>query len=339
MAGFDAPVAEPMPQRTTPQHAMGVQARAWRAAATLISLILAPGLPISAVDAAGPTAAEYSRKGADSCLKCHDEASRFPVLAIFQTPHGNRGDARSPFANLQCESCHGGGGEHASRHVEDTQRAPPPAFGTHSTAPAAQQNALCMNCHDDHRRLEWPSSPHAEAALLCSDCHTVHAAHDPVIQRPTQPARCLACHAEVRAESTQLSAHPIRQGQLICSDCHQSHGNRLGDGLLIRDSLRDTCLSCHAEKRGPFLWEHAPAAEDCSLCHRPHGSNHPALLDTAPQLLCQSCHSQAGHPSTAFDASGLPGGQPSEFLLLNGCTNCHTQTHGSNHPSGLKQFR
>ena len=109
--------------------------------------------------------------------------------------------------------------------------------------------------------------------------------------------------------------------------------------MLAKQSLNQTCYSCHAEKRGPVLWEHAPVSEDCSLCHAPHGSVHMALLKKPAPLLCQQCHSPAGHPSVAYTAQGLPSGTPSGFLLAGSCANCHTQVHGSNHPSGARLMR
>ena len=48
--------------------------------------------------------------------------------------------------------------------------------------------------------------------------------------------------------------------------------------LLKQRSTNSTCYACHADKRGPFLWEHPPVAEDCTACHRPHGSIHPGML-------------------------------------------------------------
>jgi DmsE family decaheme c-type cytochrome len=109
--------------------------------------------------------------------------------------------------------------------------------------------------------------------------------------------------------------------------------------LLVRQTLNDTCYGCHAEKRGPYRWEHAPVAEDCSTCHDPHGSNHPGMVSLRGPMMCQGCHSQAGHPSFANTPDGLPAGMPSQYLLGRNCLNCHTQVHGSNHPSGSKLMR
>jgi DmsE family decaheme c-type cytochrome len=125
---------------------------------------------------------------------------------------------------------------------------------------------------------------------------------------------------------------------MACSSCHDPHdGNN--DFLLRRSTVNQTCYLCHAEKRGPFLWEHAPASEDCTLCHQPHGSNHPSLLVKRPPLLCQQCHSPAGHPSGAYSSEEMDDSFNNRFLLGRSCLNCHSQVHGSNHPSGSKLHR
>ena len=56
----------------------------------------------------------YSRKGADTCLKCHDEDYKYPIYPVFFSKHGDRNDKRTPMAQLQCESCHGPGRAHAT---------------------------------------------------------------------------------------------------------------------------------------------------------------------------------------------------------------------------------
>jgi DmsE family decaheme c-type cytochrome len=112
--------------------------------------------------------------------------------------------------------------------------------------------------------------------------------------------------------------------------------------MLNKPTLNQTCFSCHADKRGPLLWEHAPVAEDCALCHTAHGSLRSALLTKTPPLLCQQCHAPADHPSVARTSQSLPGGTAAGgalFLVAGGCTNCHSRVHGSNHPAGAKLMR
>src|SRR3954451_10695497 len=63
---------------------------------------------------------EYSEKGADTCLGCHDpdsDSPGFTTAAIFKTKHAQRADPHAPFGKggLQCEACHGPGARHAMR--------------------------------------------------------------------------------------------------------------------------------------------------------------------------------------------------------------------------------
>jgi DmsE family decaheme c-type cytochrome len=282
--------------------------------------------------------AAYTPGGADTCLRCHDETSEFPVLAIFQSKHARASDPRTPFAGMQCEACHGPGGAHAKRVRRGEERPPVIDFGSHATTPVATQNSTCLGCHSDQVTHAWAGSPHEAEGLACADCHRVHSARDAVTEKAEQPPVCYTCHERIRADTFKAFSHPIRYGDMACSDCHQPHGST-ADAQLVRATLNDTCFVCHAEKRGPVLWEHPPVSEDCGLCHRAHGSNHPAMLTKRPPLLCQQCHSQAGHPSVAYTAGGLPTGTPNAFLLAGGCTNCHSQVHGSNHPSGADLSR
>ncbi len=286
-------------------------------------------------EASGP---EYTRTGADTCLKCHDGSSGFPVMEIFKSPHGRAADSRTPFGGLQCEACHGPGGNHTARIRGDAVRPAMPYFAPDSPASVTEHNEVCLGCHQQAAGAGWPGSAHEQNDTACSDCHQVHARRDPALQIATQTDVCLTCHKGVQASLFKASSHPLRQGEMACGSCHSPHGSS-GDHLLKKVDTNQTCFDCHAEKRGPHLWEHEPAAEDCGLCHNPHGSNHPALLTQRPTQLCQQCHARAGHTSVAYTPEGLPDLGASAALLARGCVNCHTQVHGSNHPSGANLTR
>ncbi len=294
---------------------------------------------------------KFTEKGADTCIKCHDEDADYPVFDIFKTKHGQEGDKRSPFAQLQCEACHGPGvagaaameealdrGGHVGRVRPGQERPPILNFGLKSDEPVEKQNSMCLTCHHDDQHMGWKGSTHEGADIACASCHRIHAARDPALSTDTQPDVCFQCHKKQREEFFMPSVHPVRFGQMACTECHNTHGSAT-KRLMVRSTINQTCYACHAEKRGPFAWEHAPVPEQCTLCHRPHGSINPALLNKRPPLLCQQCHSQMGHPSIANTTSGLPGGAPSGFLLAGSCLNCHSQVHGSNHPSGVKLMR
>ena len=303
--------------------------------------VLALAALISLLAVAVPTATgqeeEYSRKGADTCISCHEDAG---TMALFKTRHAVPSDPRGPFGHgqLQCEACHGPGDSHSGRVRRNQERPPILSFLEGDTTPVESQNAMCLNCHEDETNFGWHAGAHPTDEVACANCHTSHAASDPVLQTATQPAVCFECHQAQRNEAMKAFSHPFRQGKMECSSCHTAHGDNAATQL-VRATVNDTCQQCHADTRGPYLWEHAPVSEDCGACHAPHGSNQPGMLTQRAPLLCQSCHSQSGHPSVAFGTEGLAGNAPSQYLLGQSCMNCHSQVHGSNHPSGSKLTR
>jgi DmsE family decaheme c-type cytochrome len=297
------------------------------ASALSLALVLAASAGWPQDQAAGPA---LSRSGADTCLACHKDPK---LRGIFASPHGERDDSRTPFGQLQCESCHGPKGAHPRGGRESII-----TFGEGALTPVDQQNAKCLACHESPIGNDWHAGEHAAQDLGCASCHDPHMARDPVLATSTQPDVCYQCHKRQRGEVQKPYAHPVRFGSMDCSDCHAPHGSAT-EASLRRVTLNETCYECHADKRGPFAFEHQPVTEDCSLCHAPHGSNHPALLTRRPPLLCQQCHSQAGHPSVSRTSAGLPDNSPSAFLLGGSCLNCHAQVHGSNHPSGITLMR
>lgn len=295
-------------------------------------------LTIVILQVAVAAASEYSGGGADDCLPCHWQGALKPAVAIFATPHGAQVDPAAPFGGLQCESCHGPGEAHASAQRSGENVPPERMFGLAATTPAAAQNAACLECHDAGSRQGWFGSTHEREDVPCAACHQVHAERDHVFDALAQQDACFECHEQRRADRLKASSHPLRFGSMSCASCHDPH-NADNDHLLVEPTTNDTCFLCHAEMRGPWLWEHAPASEDCALCHQPHGSNHPVLLTRRPPLLCQQCHAAETHPSLALTAEDFGDQRTERFLLGRACLNCHSQVHGSNHPSGATLHR
>jgi DmsE family decaheme c-type cytochrome len=256
------------------------------------------------------------------------------------------GDANSPFGESMhgCETCHGPSKSHLTR-LEDGSR-PAVDFEFERGIPVEDQNEVCLGCHQDGSRFHWPGSTHDIEAVACADCHDIHAINDPVLTLETQPGVCFDCHQEQRAQFLRQSRHPVQastasmshEGLMSCSDCHKPHGSS-GPALLNRNTLNETCYDCHAEKRGPFLWEHAPVREDCSNCHTPHGSNYENLLTARQPWMCQQCHAANFHPSGIYSGRGIPPDGADQRILGKQCLNCHSQIHGSNHPSGIRLTR
>lgn len=253
-----------------------------------------------------------------SCVDCHEEQ----VKDFTTSAHGRAFQHNQAYAGQSCASCHLG----AEAHAESGDPAEI-VNPKKSTGLAASES--CLSCHENQvHNAYWQGSAHEAAGLACMDCHAVHS---PLRNRQGKAVKgttdlCLSCHATTQVAMNQRSRHPLREGAMDCASCHDPHGSA-GEKLVKGDSVNDSCLSCHQELRGPFLWEHSPVREDCLTCHKPHGSNHDKLLVARASQMCQSCHLQGRHQTVAgFDSS--------VWNSNRACLNCHSQIHGSNHPSG-----
>jgi len=273
----------------------------------------------------------------EACLKCHDDPK---VTGVLHTPHMSKADPRTHAGEIGCQNCHGDSAAHVARVGADGKRPPPSrVFKGPQAAPVAALNEVCAGCHQGGTAMHWPGSQHANADIACASCHTSHAVKDAVLAKTSQAPICFTCHAERRADALKPSHHPVLEGRMACSDCHNTHGS-VGPNLLRTATVNETCLTCHDEKRGPFLWEHAPVQEQCTICHTPHGSVQQTLLRQRVPYICQDCHDSSTHNSQPFSATNLPGAAvPGRQLVLRGCLNCHGAVHGSNHPSGARFMR
>ena len=287
--------------------------------------------------------ASASAQGAEPvCNKCHEESND----SIKSTPHGAKNDA----AGKACQSCHGDATEHVAARGKK-----PLADDKMAKAKTPDQKAeACMSCHAGNRQLAfWESGKHAKNDVACSDCHSIHGRNrgpQPAIhttsQRPNEADMCGTCHKQVRNATMKPSHHPILEGKVKCSDCHNPHG-ALSQAMVKHETVNQQCFSCHADKRGPFLFGHPVVEENCLTCHTPHGSSHNKLLNEKVPNLCQDCHVQGRHPTAYYGqnqawilANGNPNTPtgPSNRFVYRSCLNCHNAIHGSNAPSNRGRY-
>ena len=263
--------------------------------------------------------------GSETCKGCHaDQATK-----LEHTLHGKLLGTKLAKGDLQprgCEACHGPG----SKHLEDLTN---PTFNIRFTKKsplsATQKNTVCLQCHQRGNRILWAGSPHESRDLACVTCHLVHSpkSEKGQLQKATQTDLCSQCH-QVRDMQFQRTSHmPAKEGKLTCTSCHNPHGTTT-EKLIREVSINELCTRCHADKRGPFLWEHPPVLENCLNCHQAHGSNNAPLLKVKMPRLCQQCHIPNRHQTQPYPVN--------ERRVFNrSCVNCHNNIHGSNHPSGV----
>ncbi|MFP4161456.1 MAG: DmsE family decaheme c-type cytochrome [Ectothiorhodospira sp.] len=280
----------------------------------IIIIILATWLGVAVANDPDP---EWPVRGVDKIPEVEvDRSARIQqhVQRIFESPHAFTGDERTPFApgNGACNACHGSGMDTLFNIEEETPE---------------RLNEPCLECHEEGARRHWKGSAHEFSGLACINCHSMHNTRDKLLKADSQLEVCGSCHLDRRADFGKPSHHPVPEGSMECTDCHNPHGTP-GPKLLVGHTRNETCYRCHAEKRGPFLWEHNPAREACTECHDPHGSIHRPLLTTRPPMLCQQCH-LGSHSDTALNGAGR------DFRVQGrSCLNCHSQVHGTNHPRG-----
>jgi len=276
-----------------------------------------PKKPVAEAAESGP--ATYV--GSAACIRCHrDQFGTFEQTLMGQIFLHHPRDAQEKEG---CESCHGPG----SKHVKTKAPEDIISFAKDSPLPVVERNAICLSCHERGDRTYWDGSVHQTRDLACTTCHQVMEKVSVKFQlaKSTEPEVCFQCHKDVRAKMVNSSHMPLLNGSITCSSCHNPHGSAT-DGLLREASVNETCYKCHADKRGPFLWEHEPVRDNCLNCHNPHGSVNEYMLIIQRPRLCQSCHMGPGH--------GNPGNPMTVQSVNRSCQNCHTLVHGSNSPAG-----
>ncbi|MGI8743515.1 MAG: DmsE family decaheme c-type cytochrome [Bryobacteraceae bacterium] len=272
--------------------------------------------------------------GSNVCKTCHPDV----WLKFYKNPHFKSiASGKESPDKTGCEGCHGPG----KAHVEG--RGDKKAIIAFSELKPKQVLDNCLRCHNETlSRANIRRSSHSLNDVVCSNCHSIH--KSPVAKfllARNQTDLCYGCHVSVRTQFSMPFKHRVNEGFMACTDCHNPHGAfaptwrmaarpRMVDQAIANE---EPCLKCHSEKRGPFVFEHAPVRVDgCETCHYPHGSMNSRLLRRPVVFtLCLECHNGAGN----FGRQG--GGVLTQTATHNmadpryqNCTTCHVRIHGSN---------
>ncbi|MFB3921722.1 MAG: DmsE family decaheme c-type cytochrome [Terriglobia bacterium] len=296
------------------------------------------------------TAADYI--GEETCAGCHaDQARQFA-----KTVHAHAAVEGVNYGT-GCESCHGPGKAHAEHQMEaggdaaKLEAGKKLIYGFHGKP--EENAARCLACHRTSRDQDlFNRSEHKLQGVSCDQCHSAHLlertskrerAVTSVAQstffsvpklteenrwlsqsllRKTQPDLCFTCHRTIQAQFALPTHHRVPEGFIKCTDCHNAHGTL--QRPLLKKSNWEACVACHAEKRGPFVFEHAAVkVEGCTICHTPHGSVTRNLLTRREdRFTCLECHVDP-------HAANVPHGRLG-FQTRGECVRCHVMVHGSN---------
>lgn len=263
----------------------------------------------------------------EACAECHTD-----IAEVFgNTAHG----MLFVGSDNDCQSCHGNG----TQHIEEG--GDPDLIINPANVDQFGARQMCLTCHKDRGLGSWDMSSHAAADISCTACHTVHGTYGETVKKQGEEL-CYDCHSDVRTMMSMPSHHPVAEGKMECADCHSVHGG--GTDYAMDMTARERCFTCHAEKEGPFVYEHAPVSEGCMTCHNPHGTVADNLLVQNEPALCLSCHPMHFHASAeSIDGTFTPPQAPDrvtestfdgwKVTMLTKCTQCHTEVHGSDLPS------
>jgi DmsE family decaheme c-type cytochrome len=252
-----------------------------------------------------------------TCYRCHGDMQSYQQIA---GPHQICGPN-----GFNCTTCH----------------------DPHGKIREGTRQDLCLQCHVGAPTMAWHSSTHSLNGVACTDCHNPHPrqnvpqivniSHE-TITRPMrlqmsvqQPEACYKCHQKMYGMNALPSHHPIKEGKMVCSDCHDAHGQETDN--LREATINLLCYKCHAEKQGPFAFEHAPVRENCTICHEPHGTVVNNLLRQPTTFLCIRCHpghySGTRHPSSSSNFLGTDVDTSLRRSFYTDCSQCHQQIHGT----------
>jgi predicted CXXCH cytochrome family protein len=212
----------------------------------------------------------------------------------------------------------------------------------------------CAECHEEINR-DFKTADHAKLQakgdnatdMGCESCHGPGSKHQEsggalktIINPGNSPEACMQCHLDVKAQFSLPFSHQVMSGKMSCNDCHDPHkGSALKGGGTQITSANETCVKCHTQQSGPFVFPHDAVREGCTSCHSPHGSVNQKMLTERNSNLCLKCHFQQQLGLAGSDSISIGGSAHSGSRFNKGTcwtAGCHEAVHGSNVSNHLR---
>ena len=253
----------PRPTRRLTFLVLVLSGLAWAAA---VATLAAAGHPGASASSPAPTALAVAAQagnfvGDDTCLACHESEGK----SLQGTLHGKSRNERTPSArtNQTCETCHGPGRDHSETGDAKKIR----VFTTVAAKNVRDASDTCLACHDRGDHAMWKGGMHEARNLTCATCHSVHSPKSEHAQLKAASVvdTCVNCHKTEVAKLQRFGHMPVREGKMDCTACHNPHGSTNVRLLKTGNWINESCVSCHTEKRGPFLFDHAAGRESCKI--------------------------------------------------------------------------
>ena len=247
-------------------------------------------------------------------------------------------------SNIQCESCHGAGSQHAYNALFDVELAK-------ESISVTIDSGSCAQCHDKlshhFKSQEWSNSGHATPPTS-----------------PTGPTRgsCVACHSGAGFADSMNGVTPLRTdyAAIGCAACHDPHDasnphQLRGTGsVTLRDGATTittggsgtVCMSCHMSRQNAATYVETTSGSSHFGPHYgcqtdmlmgvnavtygkqiPSSAHRDVIKDS-----CVSCHMQELHNGDAgfthagghtFSMSWDGGGTNSPVHVTGACLSCH----------------
>lgn len=169
----------------------------------------------------------------------------------------------------------------------------------------------------------------------CQECHRLTITPSDLDPTQVKEQVCYSCHQHKFDGMKRL--HKPAAVQWRCLECHQAEAqpNKSNPDQPLRftvageGDIAQLCYRCHKkveEQINDYPFLHGPIGMGgCNLCHNPHASNWPKILQNNLTTLCINCHEFKEEIKKPVIH---------QVIKTKGCTPCH-HPHGGKYPLQL----